>query len=62
MNNLKYLPIRNKDVNWGMYRRFKRYQWAAHAYVLNRKSAQWYVDKMEKVNKAGRRVFRMDTF
>ena len=48
----KYLPIRNKDVNWGMYRRFKRHQWAAHAYVLNRKSAQWYVDKMEKVNKA----------
>tara|TARA_B100001079_G_C16378501_1_gene500895 strand:+ start:467 stop:1318 length:852 start_codon:yes stop_codon:yes gene_type:complete len=48
----KVMPLRDANANWGMYSRFQKNQYAAHAYVLSRKGAQWYYDKMDKVSLA----------
>ena len=48
----KVMPERNEDKTWSMYKRVQKNQYAAHAYILNRKSAQWYYDKMDKVSLA----------
>ncbi len=49
--NDQYNQLNGHNV-WGGYRRFHPSQWAAHAYILNRKSAQWLVDHQLPVNKA----------
>ena len=47
-----YYILNDKEVTWGHYKRFQSNGWAAHAYILNRKSAQWYLDRVNPVSKA----------
>ena len=47
-----YYILNDKEVTWGHYKRFQSTGWAAHAYILNRKSAQWYLDRVNPVSKA----------
>ena len=47
-----YYPLADTSVKWGHYKRFQKNGWAAHAYILNRKSAQWYLDRVKPVSKA----------
>ena len=46
-----YRPLHGNST-WGAYRRFMPNQWAAHAYILNRKGAQWLYKNQLPVSKA----------
>ena len=46
-----YLPLHG-ETKWGGYKRFRSTQWAAPAYILNRKSAKWLYKHQLPVNKA----------
>lgn len=51
VDDREYRPLHGNST-WGAYKRFKPDQWAAHAYILNRKGAQWLYDHQLPVSKA----------
>tara|TARA_R100001163_G_C5047274_1_gene184448 strand:+ start:213 stop:1061 length:849 start_codon:yes stop_codon:yes gene_type:complete len=51
VDDREYKPLHGNS-KWGAYKRFKPDQWAAHAYILNRKGAQWLYDHQLPVSKA----------
>tara|TARA_R100001443_G_scaffold99601_1_gene106765 strand:- start:410 stop:1258 length:849 start_codon:yes stop_codon:yes gene_type:complete len=51
VDDVEYRPLHGNST-WGAYRRFMPNQWAAHAYILNRKGAQWLYNNQLPVSKA----------